>query len=412
MFFSLVTSLIPPVDDVDADGNGHGTHCAGTIASARYGVAKDAHLIAVKVLGSSGSGSMSDVVGGVAWAASAATAKMQTEAARNGTHKGSVAVSIHPDMIRVTAELNFRTCPWEVASPPRSTSLSIAPSRPVSTLPSLRVTTTAMHARTRPPLRRTRSLSVPRPLATSAHTSPTSASVSTSLHLVSTFSLPGTPVLDRPTESQELRWVSAIGTNRLCEAEADSCSQASPHIAGLTAYYLSLYGSGDFAPSQADYEAAGVAMPGSAEEESSLFSKGRQLVFNGIFGGAKKEGSSKPLDPKVLKAAMLRLSTRDVLTGIPSDGTPNKLAFNNFTTSGKSLDLAKIDFTKLPEVDAEIVEEDVEEDLENTLVHYQPIFDKGEAMVEDAKVTLERIEELIEEVIQEDLAYLAKAAEF
>ena len=37
---------------------------------------------------------MSDVVGGVAWAANAATAKMQTEAARNGTHKGSVAVSL------------------------------------------------------------------------------------------------------------------------------------------------------------------------------------------------------------------------------------------------------------------------------------------------------------------------------
>ena len=181
-------------------------------------------------------------------------------------------------------------------------------------------------------------------------------------------------------------------------------ASASPHIAGLTAYYLSLYGSGDFAPSKADYEAAGVAMPGSAEEEaeqSSLFNKGRQLVFSGIFGGsAKKEGSSKPLDPKVLKAAMLRLSTKNVLTGIPSDGTPNYLAFNNFTVTGKA------DSYRLPEIDI------VEEDLEETLVHYQPVFDKGEAMVEDAKMTLEKIEELIEEVIQEDLAYLAKAANF
>jgi hypothetical protein len=145
-------------------------------------------------------------------------------------------------------------------------------------------------------------------------------------------------------------------------------------------------------------------MPGSAEEEaenSSLFNKGRQLVFSGIFGAKKEGGSSKPLDPKVLKAAMLRLSTKNILTGIPSDGTPNYLAFNNFTGAAKP-SAAHV----LPEVDA------VEEDLEETLVHYQPIFDKGEAMVEDAKMSLEKIEELIEEVIAEDLAYLAKAADF
>jgi cerevisin len=54
-----------PKNDVDKDGNGHGTHCAGTIASRKYGVAKAAEVVAVKVLGSNGSGSMSDVVAGV-----------------------------------------------------------------------------------------------------------------------------------------------------------------------------------------------------------------------------------------------------------------------------------------------------------------------------------------------------------
>jgi cerevisin len=54
-----------PKNDVDKDGNGHGTHCAGTIASKKYGVAKAAKVIAVKVLASNGSGSMSDVVAGV-----------------------------------------------------------------------------------------------------------------------------------------------------------------------------------------------------------------------------------------------------------------------------------------------------------------------------------------------------------
>nr|QIK03896.1 subtilisin-like serine protease precursor [Lignosus rhinocerotis] len=49
----------------DADGNGHGTHCAGTAAGRTYGVAKNANLIAVKVLSDGGSGSLSDVISGV-----------------------------------------------------------------------------------------------------------------------------------------------------------------------------------------------------------------------------------------------------------------------------------------------------------------------------------------------------------
>jgi cerevisin len=85
-----------PQNDEDEDGNGHGTLCAGTIASAKYGVAKQANVIAVKVLGSNGSGTMSDVVGGVVWAASQAKAqadKADAEYASKGytKHKGSVA---------------------------------------------------------------------------------------------------------------------------------------------------------------------------------------------------------------------------------------------------------------------------------------------------------------------------------
>jgi subtilisin len=54
------------------DGNGHGTHCAGTIAASIngrgvVGVAPSASLFAVKVLSNSGSGQWSSLIAGIDW---------------------------------------------------------------------------------------------------------------------------------------------------------------------------------------------------------------------------------------------------------------------------------------------------------------------------------------------------------
>ncbi|KAK4032183.1 peptidase S8/S53 domain-containing protein [Parachaetomium inaequale] len=75
-----------PAGDADIDGNGHGTHCSGTIAGKKYGVAKKAKVYAVKVLRSNGSGTMADVVAGVEWAAKAHIE--QVKAAKDGKRKG------------------------------------------------------------------------------------------------------------------------------------------------------------------------------------------------------------------------------------------------------------------------------------------------------------------------------------
>lgn len=90
-----------PANDEDLDGNGHGTHCSGTIAGKKYGVAKKATIYAVKVLKSNGSGTMSDVVKGVEWAATShqnkvAEAKMEAKSGKKGKKgkkpfKGSAA---------------------------------------------------------------------------------------------------------------------------------------------------------------------------------------------------------------------------------------------------------------------------------------------------------------------------------
>ncbi|MFF1837277.1 S8 family serine peptidase [Streptomyces sp. NPDC058231] len=54
-------------DDSADDGNGHGTHVAGTIAGATYGVAKKAKVVAVRVLDDAGSGTTEQVVAGIDW---------------------------------------------------------------------------------------------------------------------------------------------------------------------------------------------------------------------------------------------------------------------------------------------------------------------------------------------------------
>jgi subtilisin family serine protease len=52
------------------DCDGHGTHVAGTIGSATYGVAKSAYLIGVRVLNCYGSGYSSGVIAGIDWVTS------------------------------------------------------------------------------------------------------------------------------------------------------------------------------------------------------------------------------------------------------------------------------------------------------------------------------------------------------
>jgi subtilisin family serine protease len=54
-------------DNDPADGHGHGTHVAGTIGGAEYGVAKGVKIVGVRVLDDSGSGTTEQVVAGIDW---------------------------------------------------------------------------------------------------------------------------------------------------------------------------------------------------------------------------------------------------------------------------------------------------------------------------------------------------------
>ncbi|KAL6825142.1 subtilisin-like protein [Trichoderma camerunense] len=64
-FEGRATFLKTFVSGQNTDGNGHGTHVAGTIGSRSYGVAKKTSLYGVKVLDNSGSGTFANVIAGM-----------------------------------------------------------------------------------------------------------------------------------------------------------------------------------------------------------------------------------------------------------------------------------------------------------------------------------------------------------
>jgi cerevisin len=288
-----------PLNDIDIDGNGHGTHCAGTIASRKYGVAKQAHVIAVKVLGTNGSGTMSDVIAGVQWAVQAARAK----AVRAGAeHKGSVAnmslgggKSVSLDRAvdaAVDAGLHFAVaagnddqdaCNYSPAASQNAVTVG------ASTLGDER------------------------------------AYFSNHGKCVDVFA-PGLNILSTYIGSE-------TATNTL-----SGTSMASPHTAGLIAYLLSLYPSERFDPHVPSYP---VLTPPTAEHH--LTSLGAVYAFTrGVLpewiGGFLPEWDGevapvpvKRLSPEEMKAALVGLASKEVLKGPLPAGTRNLVVFNNAT---------------------------------------------------------------------------------
>lgn len=299
-------------DDADQDLNGHGSHCAGTIASRTYGVAKNATVIAVKVLGAGGSGTMSDVVAGVVWAAETAATKAQEEAAKKDSkHKGSVAnMSLGGG---------------------KSPSLDAAVNAAVDT--GLHFAVAAGNDN--------RDACTFSPAAASK---PITVGASTIKDERAYFSNHGKCVdIFAPGLNIKSIWNSGpTSVNTI-----SGTSMASPHIAGLAAYFLSIH------PYYLDLSALGLDDDDDEElvaPSGQAYDLRQYLTWNAIssqgqiaFGKLKetvglRQRAQSPVRPntlsaRMLKKVMIKMSTSGVLSDLPAE-TCNYLAFNNATASG------------------------------------------------------------------------------
>ncbi|WRT64771.1 uncharacterized protein IL334_001705 [Kwoniella shivajii] len=297
-----------PKNDVDKDGNGHGTHCAGTVASRKYGVAKNAKLVAVKVLGSNGSGSMSDVVAGVLWAAEAASAEAADaakEVAATGKtkYKGSVAnmslgggkAKSLDDAVNAAVEAglhfavaagndNKDACNYSPAAAEKAVTVG------ASTLGDER------------------------------------AYFSNHGKCVDIFA-PGLNIFST--------WIGGnSSTNTI-----SGTSMASPHICGLLAYLVSIHGTETFNLLNIDLEDS-VTPTGLYGKAYSLLPKLAQAVLPApevaTNDDVTSSNSKDTLTPAKLKKALVALATVGKLPSkdLPA-GSPNLLAFNNATHPGK-----------------------------------------------------------------------------
>jgi cerevisin len=298
-------------EDEDVDGNGHGTHCAGTIGSRKYGVAKAANLVAVKVLGSNGSGSMSDVVGGVVWAATKAkeamdAAKAEFAATGRTKHKGSVAnMSLGGG---------------------KSPALDQAVNRAVDS---------GMHFAVAAGNDNRDACGYSPAAAENAVT----VGASTLGDERAYFSNYGKCV---DVFAPGLNILSTYIGSTTATTTMSGTSMASPHTAGLLAYLLSLYPSKTFDPVFPTEFVPPVleSVPQRAFNTMYTFAHAALPSWvstilpapSSLFDAVAPVPELPVLTTTQLKKALLQLATKDILGTLPAE-TPNLLIFNNATTA-------------------------------------------------------------------------------
>ncbi|WBW73791.1 vacuolar serine protease Psp3 [Schizosaccharomyces osmophilus] len=226
-----------PNGEKDIDNHGHGTHVAGTIAGKTFGLAKNSKLVAVKVMRADGTGTTSDIIKGIEFAFKESKKDEDSVASvANMSLGGDASLALD---LAVSAAIKGGLFFAVAAGNDAEDACNTSPSRVSSAMTVGSMTWTDG---------------------------------------ISSFSNHGSCVdIFAPGSLILSDWIGSDKASMLLSGT----SMASPHVAGLAAYYISL--------------------------EPSL--------------------ANKPAD---LKKYMLKYALSDKIEGIP-EGTPNVLAYNNFS---------------------------------------------------------------------------------
>lgn len=81
-------------DKSAGDGNGHGTHVAGTVAGSKYGVAKKAKVVSVRVLDNAGAGTTAQVIAGIDWVTRNAKKPAVANVSLGGTYNAQLNAAV------------------------------------------------------------------------------------------------------------------------------------------------------------------------------------------------------------------------------------------------------------------------------------------------------------------------------
>jgi len=114
----------------NTDQNGHGTHCAGTVGGNTVGIAKYCSIIAVKVLGADGSGTLNGVIAGVNYVGNRPSNRpcvgsMSLGSGYSAPVNNAVAACVNSGCTMVVAagNSNANACNYSPASTPSSISV-------------------------------------------------------------------------------------------------------------------------------------------------------------------------------------------------------------------------------------------------------------------------------------------------
>jgi len=268
-------------DNGTVDCHGHGTHVAGTAAGTKYGLAKNAKIVPVRLLSCSGSGAYSGVMAALDWILSPENPNSKTQAVLNLSIGGPGSAALNSAILRLT----------------NAGITVVAAAGNEST-----------DACTRSPAGAPSAITVG---ATTSSDAP--ASYSNQGKCVDIFA---------PGSSITSAWISGVDATR----DASGTSMASPHVAGAAAIYLGLNPTASVAQ---------VAQYLDAESTKDAITGLKPETVNKLLYVSPTDGGAPIVPPVVAQRTVTNIThqSADVLIDVNPGFAPTSLRFEYSLTS-------------------------------------------------------------------------------